>query len=248
MSTQLNVKSIPDGSITRYKLENRLQEQLQEQFDNLKYFTESYNLIRSRVDSHETNLGKVNNTLTRLQKSEYYTFTYDELINVRGSFKPGAYYIITNFTTILTDSYRTNNNISSYRYNLQIILRAKNNSELYETGLLFFESGNLSDNILSEWKIWYSLDNDTNRFEWANPDNGRGVIYRMIDENGNDLPYDAINIRFNDKYTFNCERYENDGYVNYNCLLKNYHNFKVFNNVIKPYVVNGVQKLNKILF
>ena len=49
---------------------------------------------------------------------------------------------------------------------------------------------------LSAWKIWYSLDNDTNRFKWADSESGKGVIYRMIDEWGNDCPYDFKNIMF----------------------------------------------------
>ena len=48
---------------------------------------------------------------------------------------------------------------------------------------------------LNAWKIWYCLDNDTKRFAWAdNSNNGRGVIYRMIDEWNNDVPYDFKNI------------------------------------------------------
>ena len=39
------------------------------------------------------------------------------------------------------------------------------------------------------------MDNDTNRFVWAD-DTGRGVIYRMIDEYNNDCPYDFKNIQF----------------------------------------------------
>ena len=49
---------------------------------------------------------------------------------------------------------------------------------------------------MSAWKIWYSLDNDTNRFAWADSVNGKGVIYRMIDEFNNDCSYDFKNIQF----------------------------------------------------
>ena len=49
---------------------------------------------------------------------------------------------------------------------------------------------------LSAWKLWYSLDNDTERFTWADADNGKGVIYRMIDEYNNECPYDFKNIQF----------------------------------------------------
>lgn len=49
---------------------------------------------------------------------------------------------------------------------------------------------------LEAWKIWYCLDNDTSRFAWADATNGKGVIYRMIDEYNNDIPYDFKNIQF----------------------------------------------------
>lgn len=42
----------------------------------------------------------------------------------------------------------------------------------------------------------YCLDNDTTRFNWADTINGKGVIYRMIDEFDNDLPFDFKNIQF----------------------------------------------------
>lgn len=47
---------------------------------------------------------------------------------------------------------------------------------------------------LSAWKVWYCLDNDTSRFTWADATNGKGVIYRLIDEWNNDVPYDFKNI------------------------------------------------------
>ena len=61
---------------------------------------------------------------------------------------------------------------------------------------------------LNAWKIWYCLDNDTTRFAWADSTNGKGVIYRMIDEHNNDCPYDFKNIQYNGSwgywaYTFN---------------------------------------------
>lgn len=49
---------------------------------------------------------------------------------------------------------------------------------------------------LSAWSLKYCLDNDTKRFYWADREVGKGVIYRMIDEHGNDLPYDFKNIQF----------------------------------------------------
>jgi len=60
---------------------------------------------------------------------------------------------------------------------------------------------NASDSYFPEetnfeaWEIWYCLDNDTTRFNWAST-SGKGVIYRLIDEFGNDCPYDFKNIMF----------------------------------------------------
>ncbi len=49
---------------------------------------------------------------------------------------------------------------------------------------------------LEAWQLKYCLDNDTSRFAWADSVNGKGVIYRMIDEFNNDCPYDFKNIMF----------------------------------------------------
>ena len=49
---------------------------------------------------------------------------------------------------------------------------------------------------LHKWKVWYDLDNDTTKYHWADSVNGKGVIYRMIDEWGNDCPYDFKNVQF----------------------------------------------------
>lgn len=45
-----------------------------------------------------------------------------------------------------------------------------------------------------EWQLWYCLENDTTRFPWADP-KGKGLIYRMIDENQLEAPYDFKNVR-----------------------------------------------------
>lgn len=46
------------------------------------------------------------------------------------------------------------------------------------------------------WQIKYCLDNDKTRFAWADEENGKGVIYYMKDEWGNECPYDFKNIQF----------------------------------------------------
>lgn len=53
-----------------------------------------------------------------------------------------------------------------------------------------------ADCNLGAWQVWYCLDNDTDRFCWADSTNGKGVIYRLIDEYDNDCPYDFKNMQF----------------------------------------------------
>lgn len=48
---------------------------------------------------------------------------------------------------------------------------------------------------LSAWELKYCLDNDNSRFAWADNTNGKGVIYYMKDEHGNEAWYDFKSIK-----------------------------------------------------
>ena len=49
---------------------------------------------------------------------------------------------------------------------------------------------------LESWDIKYCLDNNKTRFKFADTENGKGVIYYMKDEFGNEAPYDFKNVQF----------------------------------------------------
>lgn len=212
--------------------------------------------------------------------------TYAELKALRdaGQLKAGAFYRITDYMTTTTQE-----NTQSAGHQFDVIVLALDGGRLSEKAWAAHHDGDeyFKDNNLSAWQIWYCLDNDENRFEWASPsdgikrkvalslygysdftayrvpasdtevngmmlyawsqgggpgqmrysdtlditseskvysssgdvddsasfivditevDKGKGVIYRMIDEFNNDIPYDFKNILFfiNDefKYTF----------------------------------------------
>ena len=53
-----------------------------------------------------------------------------------------------------------------------------------------------NDCDINAWELKYCLDNDRARFAWADDKNGKGVIYYMKDEWGNEAPYDFKNIMF----------------------------------------------------
>lgn len=115
---------------------------------------------------------------------------------------------------------------------------------------------------ISKWIIWYDINNNTDLYSWANA-NGTGVIYRMIDEFGNDCPYDFKNIAFprNFETTFGFMRQNNS------TILKEYNEFYTFSlldkdvydatlipnqtvigNVVKPYFSGSTMVLGGCVF
>lgn len=126
--------------------------------------------------------------------------TYQELVTLRNNSElvEGDYYRITDYACTLNNSegfYQ--NNFSSAGHVFDIILKAASTNTLSEEATADHHEGDtyFEDCDLSKWKIWYCLDNDVNRFDWAlDGSDGKGVIYRMIDEFNNDCPYDFKNI------------------------------------------------------
>ena len=123
------------------------------------------------------------------------SITYLELKALRdsGQLIPGQQYRITDYNCTTTQA-----NTKSAGHIFDIIVTADDESTLNEEARAALHTGDeyFSGCNLSAWKIWYCLDNDTTRFAWADETDGKGVIYRMIDEWNNDCPYDFKNIQF----------------------------------------------------
>ncbi|MDE6410047.1 MAG: hypothetical protein K2K81_07385 [Muribaculaceae bacterium] len=141
----------------------------------------------------------------RARAGEMEGVTWAQLKHMRDYNKlvAGRYYRITDYecTTVTEDTRAAQNHfdiivlaVSPFQLSEEAMATWRDPIEDYEGTPL--ESANLK-----AWKLWYSLDNNTERFAWADPENGRGVIYRMIDEWGNDVPYDFKNIEFK-RYRF----------------------------------------------
>ena len=128
-------------------------------------------------------------------QQEMWKVTWSELKNLKDSntLVPGNYYRITDYITTTTQL-----GTQSAGHQFDVIVLALNESELSEEAYATQSTGDTYFNTskLYAWKVWYSLDNDKTRFAWADEVNGKGVIYRMIDEYGNDCPYDFKNIMF----------------------------------------------------
>ena len=126
---------------------------------------------------------------------------YAELVNLKNnaSLTPNKFYRITDYVTTTNGKINNVENLSrSVGHPFDIIVMAETENTLCETAYAVQREGDtyFSNSNLYAWQLRYCIENDINRFEWADIENGKGVIYRMIDEFGNDLPYDFKNIQF----------------------------------------------------
>ena len=180
--------------------------------------------------------------------------TYAELKSMRdnGTLTPGMWYRITDYVCTTMQE-----NTKSAGNKFDVIVLATSANTLSEQARainhtpLEGETDYFANSNLSAWQLWYCLDNDTTRFTWAGATNGKGVIYRMIDEWNNDIPYDFKNIKFshpNERfdsyyyYTFASDKVEN------NTDLSLSISGKCYLNKIPAYITSDKYKLNQIIF
>lgn len=137
-------------------------------------------------------------SITRYLDPLMFSVSYARLKALRDANKliAGAQYRITNYYTTTKES----DDYASIEEEFHIIVTATSYNTLNESARC--EHANLSPNAhfagcnLAAWEIKYSLDNDTSKYEWANASIGRGVIYWMRDEWGNEAGYDFKSIKF----------------------------------------------------
>ena len=121
--------------------------------------------------------------------------TYAALKALRdgGNLVPGTWYRITDYACTTTQQ-----DTQSANHAFDIIVRADDESHLNENAFAAHHDGDtyFADCKLEAWQLKYCLDNDTDRFAWADTTNGTGVVYWMKDEWENECPYDFKNIQF----------------------------------------------------
>jgi len=123
--------------------------------------------------------------------------TYSELKSKRdnGELVPGKHYRITDYVTTTSQE-----NTQSAGHQFDVVVLALDESTLSENAHAMqhdsdtYFSTNSAD--IGSWELKYCIDNDTDRFAWADSVNGKGVIYYMKDEWNNECPYDFKNIQF----------------------------------------------------
>lgn len=220
-------------------------------FEGVKY---SWNQDISTVGNLEVNYVELVGDFNFGPKLDIYTnITYTELVALRNNAQltPGKLYRITDYTCTTTQA-----NTRSAGHVFDIIVTADNINTLNEVARAVQHGGDtyFRNCDLNAWKIWYCVDNDTDRFAWADSVNGKGVIYRMIDEFNNDVPYDFKNIQFKDpNSTDGYYHYTFSGYGEDETDYSILRTTNIFSNTISPFygserTNNVIQTINKILF
>ena len=132
----------------------------------------------------------------RLGAGAYVEKTWAELKALRdeAGLSPGTYYRITDYVATTTQE-----NTRSAGHAFDIIVIATAPDTLSEDALAILHEGDTyfsgAGARLGAWSLKYCLDNSP-RFAWADAENGKGVIWWMRDEWGNEAPYDFKNIQF----------------------------------------------------
>ena len=141
------------------------------------------------------NLGGIDYDIT--DKNKFTKIEYADLVRLRdnGELVAGSFYRITDY---ITTTAQENTQSAGHPFDVIVLALSENTlaEEAYAIQSARDTDGYFAECNLSAWKLWYSLDNNTERFAWADEVNGKGVIYRMIDEWENDCPYDFKNIQF----------------------------------------------------
>lgn len=218
--------------------------------DSIKYDDTE---IKQQLTELSEEVNEVAEKIENINPAPMVPITYAELKNLRdnGELVAGASYRITDYVTTTAQE-----NTRSAGHQFDVIVTADNENTLNEVARACLHDG---DTYFSEhgakleaWQIWYCLDNNAERFAWADAD-GKGVIYRMIDEYNNDCPYDFKNILF--PYVKEINLYlvynfcyfvtQGDGTL----LFKDSSLGKrCYHNVIKPFITSDVMKLSFNLF
>ena len=181
----------------------------------VKAWVESTFLTLSK-DSADQSIAGVRSVsdIVKLAKgaSQLTKITYSELKALRDGAKlvPGMQYRITDYTCTTTQE-----DTQSAGHVFDIIVTADDERTLNaKAGAMKHEGDTyFAKSDSAKWQIWYDLNNDKTKYDWADEVNGKGVIYRMVDEYGNDCPYDFKNIQFKRWKVISSDQNLNEKYI-----------------------------------
>jgi hypothetical protein len=142
---------------------------------------------------------KLNCLVDAFNNGTYKSITWEELYSLcQGeALIPGTIYRLTDYQCTAVEN--NSNAIAVNEGRFDILIVADNESTLNENVRFTYHDGDgyFAGCTLESWEGKYCIYNETTRFTWASKDNtGKGVIYWLKDEWGNECPYDFKNIQF----------------------------------------------------
>lgn len=169
-------------------------EAIDELKDTEETLANSIEELDQKIDVNSSVIAQLYNS-NKEKVSQIVQVTYSQLKQMRdnGTLLPGQLYRITDYSTLILSQANT----QSATHDFDIIVLATSENTLSEDAKAARHEGDtyFAEANLDAWTLKYSLDNDSERFAWANT-NGKGVIYYMKDEYNNECPYDFKNIMF----------------------------------------------------
>ena len=165
------------------------------------YFTVTYD-----SDAGTTTYG---NIVTNVVRPTVIDTTYADLVAAQSgsTLVEGAFYRITDYVTKINGTYDISSMAGSAAYvhyaksaehPFDLIVQALDESTLSENASAIQHAGDtyFANSDLSSWQLKYTIENDPIKYSWADATNGKGVIYYMKDEFGNECHYDFKNIQY----------------------------------------------------
>ena len=138
--------------------------------------------------------------------------TYDELKNLRelGELVPGQQYRITDYECHVNQANEPEAQVVSHPFDIIVVADNertlnKNARACLRDGDTYYSANDCKAD-LSAWELKYCLDNDTERFAWADSENGKGVIFWLKDDWNNECPYDFKQIQFKRYKITECDK------------------------------------------
>lgn len=188
----------------------------------------------------QTDFEQLKNTVDNLEPVPSLTeITYNNLRILRNNGKliPGTWYRITDYQTTTN---KANTQAAGHQFDVIVLATDNNNLShcaraIQHEGDTYFKNSNLN-----AWQLWYDLDNDVLKYDWANS-SGKGVIYRMIDEYNNDIPYDFKNIMFT-------AYYEPETYTGYYYTFSGLNGDEILDASVNPYPYTTIDTQNVIIY
>lgn len=192
-----------DISLTTIYLVRDGAEETEDMYSEWIYINEKWELLgtQPQLDNVYESIEELYNIVTEkasLKQLGGQKYTYETLKSLRddGRLVPGAKYILTDYTFIpSTTNWPDTMTCGDGQFDIVLTAVSKNEFASEVMFLHHDDDSYFENQRLEAWKGWYSFNNDESLYPWSSSD-GKGVIYRLIDEYKNDIPYDFKHIMF----------------------------------------------------